>query len=158
MEKRISFFEYQNAVSVARIIDPYLRQKEEAETQKAKLEEELSKITAKLETVQEAINKNQKEIDSYEEGIVRIIGFHVTDLVKKVMVPTGKTTPAGKPAMTAEFVPTEIVTHDEANKQYIITIPEESEVPPTTENAAGSNFDGDKENLFAHTEETMFNK
>lgn len=157
MEKRISFFEYQNAVSVARIIDPYLRQKDEAEAQKAKLEEELAKLMAKLESSKALVEKYQKEIDSYEEGIVKIIGFHATDLVKKVMVPTGKTTSTGKPAMTADYIPTGIVKFDEANKQYIITMPEETIVPPTTENAAGSDFDRDSENLFAHAEETMFN-
>ena len=157
MEKRISFFEYQNAVSVAKIIDPFLHQKEEAESKRAKLEEELVKATAKVEENRALIEKYQREIDSYEEGIVKILGFHVSDLVKKVMVPTGKTLPSGKPAMTSEFVPTSRVKFDESTKQYVITMEDELPVPPTAEDAPGSDYDKDKEELFAHSVETMFN-
>lgn len=125
MEKRISFYAFQNVVSVAKLIDPYLRQMEKAQTQHDKLVESISKLENKLKKSADELSKLQSEINSYEEGIVEHIGFHTTDLVQKVMVPTGKTTPEGKPAMTAEFKPTANVKYDEATKQFIVTLEEE---------------------------------
>lgn len=153
MEKRISFFEYQNAVSVAKIIDPFLRQREKVQSQYDKLLEQQSKLLDKIKESGSELVKLDKEIDAYEAGIVKYIGFHTTDLIKKVMVPTGKMTPEGKPAMTAEFKPTSIVRYDAATKEYIIddsvkepeAKPEEAVVPPVTENKPGSDFDKDKE-------------
>lgn len=142
MEKRISFFEFQNAVSVAKLIDPYVKQLQEAEAVKAKLDENLKTLNEKIEKNNKAIEDAQRNIDGYEAGIVKIIGFHATDLVKKVMVPTGKTTPAGKAAVAAEYVPSSIVKFDEATKEYVITI-----VPPTTEGMPGSDYDIDKGNM-----------
>ena len=155
MEKRISFFEYQNAVSVAKIIDPYLRQKEKVQSQYSKLLEQQSKLLSKIDETGHELSKLDKEINAYEAGIVKLLGFHTTDLIQKVMVPTGKMTPEGKPAMTAEFKHTNIVKYDEATKEYVITKPdpdhdmpagtEESIIPPTTENKPGSDFDKDVE-------------
>lgn len=158
MEKRISFFEYQNAVSVAKIIDPYLRQKEKVQSQYSKLLEQQSKLLSKIDETGHELSKLDKEINAYEAGIVKLLGFHTTDLIQKVMVPTGKMTPEGKPAMTAEFKHTNIVKYDETTKEYVITKPdaeqpdhdmpagtEESIIPPTTENKPGSDFDKDKE-------------
>lgn len=126
MEKRISFFEFQNVLSVAKLIDPYVRKKQEAETQFNKLMEQAKKLKAQIDVEAAVIQANQKEIDSYESGIVSVLGFHATDLVKKVMVPTGKTSQkTGKPTMEANYLPTSIVTYDEANKQYIVNTGEE---------------------------------
>lgn len=126
MEKRISFFEFQNVLSVAKLIDPYVRKKQEAETQFNKLIEQAKKLKAQIDAEAAVIQANQKEIDSYESGIVSVLGFHATDLVKKVMVPTGKTShKTGKPTMEANYLPTSIVTYDEANKQYIVNTEEE---------------------------------
>jgi len=72
----------------------------------------------------------------------------VADLVKKVIEPTGKTDPkTGKPIKVTKYLPTDIVSYDEATKEYVITVPEEGEtvVPPTTEDTAGSDFDKDAE-------------
>ena len=122
MEKRISYFEYQNAVSVAKIIDPMVRERAKAQEQYDKLVDQHNTLMAKVEQKAATLQALDKEIDAYQAGIVKYIGFPVTDLVQKVMVPTGKMTPEGKPAMTAEFKPTDRVKYDETTKEYVITI------------------------------------
>lgn len=144
MEKRISFFEFQNAVSVAKLIDPYVKQLHEAEAVKAKLDENLKALNEKIEKNRKVIEEAQNNINGYEAGIVKIIGFHATDLVKKVMVPTGKTTATGKAAVAADYVPSSIVRFDEASKEYIINTDKvDAIVPPVSGNTAGSDFDKD---------------
>ena len=129
MEKRISYFEYQNAVSVAKIIDPMVRERAKAQEQYDKLVDQHNTLMAKVEQKAAALQALDSEIEKYQSGIVKYIGFPVTDLVQKVMVPTGKMTPEGKPAMTAEFKPTDKVKYDEATKEYIITVPDEVSQP-----------------------------
>ena len=136
MEKRISYFEYQNAVSVAKIIDPMVREKAKALEQYDKLVDQHNKLLAKVEEKAAALQALDGEIDAYQAGIVKYIGFPVTELVQKVMVPTGKMTPEGKPAMTAEFKPTDKVRYDEASKEYVITVPD-----------VGNDFDKDEETI-----------
>ena len=140
MEKRISYFEYQNAVSVAKLIDPMVREKAKALEQYDKLVDQHNKLMAKVEQKAATLQALDSEIEKYQSGIVKYIGFPVTDLVQKVMVPTGKMTPEGKPAMTAEFKPTDKVKYDEATKEYIITTPDEPALP--------SDSSEDKENEF----------
>ena len=166
MEKRISFVEFQSVKSVAKAIDPYLRLKSRLENQiasiddefKAKAEEELIKLKARLkanmdakkEKLETALKENDSQIAAIEAGIVSIIGFHVTDLVKKVREPNEKGD------VETKYVPTEIVSYDNAAKEYVISTPDNSEeemqeeqpiVPPTTENSPGSDYDRDAESL-----------
>lgn len=138
MEKRISYFEYQNAVSIAKLIDPMVREKAKALEQYDKLVDQHNKLMAKVEQKAATLQALDDEIEKYQSGIVKYIGFPVTDLIQKVMVPTGKMTPEGKPAMTAEFKPTNKVRYDEATKEYIITTPDEPALP--------SDFSEGKEN------------
>ena len=138
MEKRISYFEYQNAVSIAKLIDPMVREKAKALEQYDKLVDQHNKLMAKVEQKAATLQALDDEIDKYQSGIIKYIGFPVTDLIQKVMVPTGKMTPEGKPAMTAEFKPTNKVRYDEATKEYIITTSDEP--------ALSSDFSEGKEN------------
>lgn len=156
MEKRIPFFHFQSVKSVAKAIDPHLKTmtklknsvlaiKEEYDAKQAKLKAEFEEKAAKVKQEYDAC---QLQIDSLETGILQITGFHVADLVKKVIEPTGKTDPkTGKPIKVTKYLPTDIVSYDEATKEYVITVPEEGEavVPPTTEDTAGSDFDKDAE-------------
>ena len=115
MEKRISYFEFQSVKSVAKAIDPMVREKE-------KLEAQVKELAEKYKAV-------QAEIGLYEAGVVKNIGFHVTDLVKKIIEPTGKTdAKTGKPIKVTKYLPTEIVSYDEATKEYVITVPENEPV------------------------------
>jgi hypothetical protein len=94
--------------------------------------------------------------DSLEEGIVKVIGIPVYQLVKKVIEPTGAVGKDGKPIKVTKYLPTDIVSYDEQKKQYVIQIPDDEDtiVPPTTEDTAGSDFDKDAETLETHEEES----
>ena len=158
MEKRISFFQFQSVKNVAKAIDPKLREratlqkkaialKEEIEAKQAKLQQEIDEKTAKLKA---EFDNCETQINLLEAGIVQTLGFHVADLVKKVIEPTGKTdAKTGKPLTVTKYLPTDIVSYDETAKEYVITTPEEGEtvVPPTTEDTAGSDFDKDSESF-----------
>ena len=173
MEKRISFTQFNSVKSVAKAIDPYLRDKARLEAQLAgideefriKAEEQLEKLkekikndmAAKKEKLEAEIQKAETEISTIEAGIVSIIGFHVTDLVKKVIEPNAKG------AKETKYLPTDIVSYDEQSKQYVITVSDEnaeaSVVPPTTEDVAGSDYDKDVETAenTESVEENLFN-
>ena len=162
MEKRISFFQFQSVKAVAKAIDPKLREmdtlkkkeailKEEAEAKFKKLKEEIEK---KKQALDAEVTACKTQIDALEAGIVATIGFKVTELVKKVIEPTGKTdAKTGKPIKVTKYIPTDIVSYDEGAKEFVITTPDESAkapeaiVPPTTEDTAGSDYDKDNETL-----------
>ena len=117
MEKRISFFEFQSVKSVAKAIEPKLR--------------EQAKIKNQIERLAEDYKKAQSEINAYEKGVVDLYGFHVAELVKKVVeVSTDKN---GKEVKTAKYMPTDIVTYDNVTKEFIISVPDgESPEPQET--------------------------
>ena len=159
MEKRIPFFHFQSVKSVAKAIDPYLKTmdklkgdvlaiKEAYEAKQAKLKAEFEEKAAK---VKQEYDNCQLQIDSLETGILQVTGFHVADLVKKVIELTGKTDPkTGKPIKVTKYLPTDIVSYDETTKEYVISVPdaeEETVVPPTTEDTAGSDYDKDAESF-----------
>ena len=147
MEKRIQFFHFQSVKAVAKAIDPHLRTlealkkktlalKEEYDEKQAKLLKEMDEKAAKIKREYDAC---KTQIDALEAGILQVTGFHVEDLVKKVIEPTGKTDPkTGKPLKTTKYVPTDIVKYDEQTKEFIISSPEDE--------PAGSDFDIDAGN------------
>lgn len=111
MQKRISYTQFQSVRAVAKAIDKPLNERKKLE----------AKINA---LIQEYKSKNAY-IEALEAGIVNVIGFHVEDLVKKVIEPgvDGK----GNPTKTTKYLPTSIVSYDEATKQYVITVPDDGE-------------------------------
>ena len=141
MEKRIPFVQFQSIKSVAKAIDPYMRQKARLEAQidglddefKVKAEEELKKLkerlktqlAAKKEKLEAEIKGTDDQIAAIEAGIVSIIGFHVTDLVKKVIEPNDKGIKETK------YLPTDIVSYDTTTKEFVVTVPDEE--TPTKE-------------------------
>lgn len=143
MDKRISYRDYQSVKSVAKAIDPKLREA-------ASLEKKIAALTEELNTCKE-------QISFLEAGIVKTLGFHVTDVVKKVIEPTGKTDAKGKPVMQTKYIPTDNVAYDADKKQYVITLAETevlpiegyNVIPPTTQDGPGSDFDADKEAVAA---------
>ena len=106
MEKRISFFEFQSVKNVAKAIEPHLR--------------EQYKIKAQIEKLAEQYKKEQAAIDALEEGVVKIVGFHVNELVKKV-VETSE-----KGLKITKYLPTDMVSYDDATKQFVITTVDEN--------------------------------
>ena len=142
MEKRISYSQFQQVKSAAKMIDPNMRKIEALKKKVVPLVTEMKQY--------QALN------DSLEEGIVKVIGFHVYNLVKKVIEPTGAVDKLGKPIKVTKYLPTDIVSYDEQKKEYVITLPDEGTiVPPTTEEGPGSDFDADTENEAAPSENNM---
>ncbi len=113
MEKRISYSQFQQVKSAAKMIDP--------------LQRKMNPLKAKIEALVTELKGYQTQIDALEAGIVTILGFHVSDLVKKVIEPTGKTDANGKALMATKYLPTDLVSYDEQHKQYVITTPDEAE-------------------------------
>lgn len=144
MEKRISYSQFQQVKAAAKMIDPNIRKMEALKKKIMPLVEEMKQY--------QALN------DSLEEGIVKVIGFHVYDLVRKVIEPTGAVDKTGKPIKVTKYLPTSIVSYDEQKKEYVITTPSAEEIsaqvdavhseapttPPTAE-VPGSDFDIDAE-------------
>ena len=118
MEKRISFFEFQSVKSVAKAIEPKLREQAKIKNQMEKLANEYKKCDA--------------DIAALESGVVSLIGFHVQDLIKKVVEDTGRVDKEGNPVKVTKYVPTDIVTYDDTAKQYVITTSDEETVVEET--------------------------
>lgn len=130
-EKRISYTQFQSVRSVAKACDPIARKMES--TRK------------KIESLVNEYRGYQLQIDALEAGILQVIGYHVSDLVKKVYETNVDS--KGNTVKTAKYLPTDIVTYDESKKQYVIAVLSEEDLPlPTTEEKPGSDFDIDKEN------------
>ena len=139
MEKRISYSQFQQVKACAKMIDPCTTK--------------IESLKKKIMPLVEEMKGYQTQIDALEQGIVSVLGFHVSDLVKKVIEPTGAVDKNGKPIKVTKYLPTDIVSYDEQKKQYVIVILDnegtnvaETIVPPTTEDGPGSDFDIDKEN------------
>ena len=132
MEKRISYSQFQQVKSAAKMIDP--------------LQRKMQPLKNKIEALVSELKGLQTQANALESGIVSVLGFHVSDLVKKVIEPTGKTDPkTSKPIMVTKYLPTDIVSYDEHKKQYVINIPDGPVVPPTTAEGPGSDYDADVE-------------
>lgn len=108
MEKRISYSQFQQVKSAAKMMDPNMRKIEA-------LKNKIMPLVAEMKSLQ-ALN------DSLEEGIVKVIGVPVYKLVKKVIEPTGATGRDGKPIKVTKYLPTDIVSYDEQKKQYVIQL------------------------------------
>ena len=119
MEKRISYSQFQSVKSVAKACDPLIVKK--------------NKLKAKLDAIYEEYNNLSTQVSALEAGILQIIGFHVDDLVKKVIETSQDKN--GKEVKITKYLPTEIVSYDKDSKQYIISVPNEnlSESQETTE-------------------------
>lgn len=142
MEKRISFIQFSSIRSIAKAVDPYLRQKSKIENQiagldeefKVKAEELLEKLKAKIkadmaakkEKLEAELEKVNNQISVTEAGVVSMFGFHATDVIKKVMEPNAKGVKETK------YIPTDIVSYDTTTKEYVVTLPDEEEALPAT--------------------------
>ena len=114
MKKEISYSQFQQVKSAAKMIDPNMRKIEA-------LKKKIMPLVTEMKQYQ-ALN------DSLEAGIVSVIGYHVSDLVKKVIEPTGATGKDGKPIKVTKYLPTDIVSYDEQKKVYVIETPSTDEI------------------------------
>lgn len=123
MEKRISYSEFQSVKSVAKSCDPMITKR--------------NKLKAKIEELAKEYKSCDDYISTLEAGVVKIIGFRVEELVKKVIEPGVDNN--GQPKKTTKYLPTDIVSYDEKHKQYVITISDND-----TENAETKSFSGEE--------------
>lgn len=108
MEKRISYSEFQSVKSVAKSCDPMITKR--------------NKLKAKIEELEKEYKSCDDYISTLEAGVVKIIGFRVEQLVKKVIEPGVDAN--GQPKKTTKYLPTDIVSYDENKKQFIVSIPD----------------------------------
>lgn len=111
MEKRISYSQFQSVKCVAKACDPLISKR--------------NKLKEKLDKLAKEYDECNTQISSLEAGIVSVIGFPVDKLVKKIIVPGVDAN--GQPKKTTKYLPTDVVSYDEAHKQYVITVPEDEE-------------------------------
>lgn len=123
MEKRISYSEFQSVKSVAKSCDPMITKR--------------NKLKAKIEELAKEYKSCDDYISTLEAGVVKIIGFRVEELVKKVIEPGVDNN--GQPKKTTKYLPTDIVSYDEKHKQYVITISDND-----TEDAETKSFSGEE--------------
>ena len=120
MEKRISYSQFQSIKCVAKACDPLIAKR--------------NKLKEKIEKLAEDYKDCNTQINSFQEGVVKVIGLPVEKLVKKVIEPGVDVN--GQPKKTTKYLPTDIVAYDEKHKQYIITVPEVSTEVETAVNEA----------------------
>jgi hypothetical protein len=128
MEKRISYSQFQQVKSAAKMMDPNMRK--------------IESLMNKIKPLEEEIKTLQSLNNALEEGIVKVIGIPVYQLVKKVIEPTGAVGKDGKPIKVTKYLPTDAVSYDEQKKQYVIQIANDEEEssfqePETTMEAEG---------------------
>ena len=113
MEKRISYSQFQQVKSAAKMMDPNMRK--------------IESLMNKIKPLEEEIKTLQSLNNALEEGIVKVIGIPVYQLVKKVIEPTGAVGKDGKPIKVTKYLPTDAVSYDEQKKQYVIQIADDEE-------------------------------
>lgn len=126
MEKRISYDQFMAVKRVAQAVNPLI-------TKRNKAKEAMDKAQADYDSF-------NAQVEGLQSGIKQYVGFDVEQLVKKIVEPavnedgTPKTDKNGKTLKVTKYVPTDIVSYDKENRQYVITIPDEEESKEEVEN------------------------
>lgn len=126
MEKRISYDQFMAVKRVAQAVNPLI-------TKRNKAKEAMDKAQADYDSF-------NAQVEGLQSGIKQYVGFDVEQLVKKVIEPavnedgTLKTDKNGKTLKVTKYVPTDIVSYDKENRQYVITVPDAEEPKEEVEN------------------------
>lgn len=126
MEKRISYDQFMAVKRVAQAVNPLI-------TKRNKAKEAMDKAQADYDSF-------NAQVEGLQSGIKQYVGFDVEQLVKKVIEPavnedgTPKTDKNGKTLKVTKYVPTDIVSYDKENRQYVITILDAEEPKEEVEN------------------------
>lgn len=126
MEKRISYDQFMAVKRVAQAVNPLITKRDKAKEAMDKAQADYDSFNAQVEGLQ--------------SGIKQYVGFDVEQLVKKVIEPavnedgTPKTDKNGKTLKVTKYVPTDIVSYDKENRQYVITVPDTEEPKEEVEN------------------------
>jgi len=130
MEKRISYDQFMAVKRVAQAVNPLI-------TKRNKAKEAMDKAQADYDSF-------NAQVEGLQSGIKQYVGFDVEQLVKKVIEPavnedgTPKTDKNGKTLKVTKYVPTDIVSYDKENRQYVITVPDAEEPKEEVENTEGA--------------------
>lgn len=126
MEKRISYDQFMAVKRVAQAVNPLI-------TKRNKAKEAMDKAQADYDSF-------NAQVEGLQSGIKQYVGFDVEQLVKKIVEPavnedgTPKTDKNGKTLKVTKYVPTDIVSYDKENRQYVITVPDAEEPKEEVEN------------------------
>lgn len=126
MEKRISYDQFMAVKRVAQAVNPLI-------TKRNKAKEAMDKAQADYDSF-------NAQVEGLQSGIKQYVGFDVEQLVKKIIEPavnedgTPKTDKNGKTLKVTKYVPTDIVSYDKENRQYVITVPDAEEPKEEVEN------------------------
>ena len=98
------------------------------------------KLKAKINELNEELKMTESAIMQWDGAIINMTGFRSSDLIKRVVEPTGKTDGDGRTLTVTKWVPSDIVKFDEERNVYCIDAaadvkPSEQE-EQTTENTA----------------------
>lgn len=145
MEKRIKYSQFQQVKYAAKMIDP--------------LHRKMISLKKKIEGLVAEYKGYQTQIDALEAGIVSTLGFHVSDLVQKVIEPTGNTDKNGNPVKVTKYVETDMVHYDEQSREYVVTVPGDEPVAeiPVEEKPESDVPAEEEENEEIPSNDTMFN-
>lgn len=95
-----------------------------------------AKLEAKIKELQEELDATDAAIMQFDSAIVSMTGYKSSDLIRRVVEPTSKTTEDGRLLTITKWVPTDIVVFDEEKNVYVVndkTI-EPTETPEVIEN------------------------
>lgn len=138
MEKRISYSQFQSVKSVAKACDPLMVKRD--------------KVKAKLDALQMEYDSLNAQVSALEAGILQIIGFHVNELVHKVIETSQDKN--GKEVKITKYVGTDIVSYDKDHKQYVISTPEKAPEEESKEAETPSNIAPSEESTPVESEPT----
>lgn len=78
------------------------------------------KLKAKIKELNEELEMTESAIMQWDGAIINMTGFRSSDLIKRVVEPTGKTDGDGRVLTVTKWVPSDIVKFDEERNVYCI--------------------------------------
>ena len=78
------------------------------------------KLKAKINELNEELEMTESAIMQWDGAIINMTGFRSSDLIKRVVEPTGKTDGDGRTLTVTKWVPSDIVKFDEERNVYCI--------------------------------------
>lgn len=78
------------------------------------------KLKAKINELNEELKMTESAIMQWDGAIINMTGFRSSDLIKRVVEPTGKTDGDGRTLTVTKWVPSDIVKFDEERNVYCI--------------------------------------
>lgn len=94
------------------------------------------KLKAKINELNEELEMTESAIMQWDGAIINMTGFRSSDLIKRVVEPTGKTDGDGRTLTVTKWVPSDIVKFDEERNVYCIVADTDVKPSEQTEQTA----------------------